>query len=160
MSRFHVGGKVVERVDLLRKRHLAWRLDMWPFAIIYILWLTTIVPSIDIGDATIVLGGLVALHILVWLFTAWSVDFKCFVQYSKVCNIVHFFTKNHVYNECYTHIHTCIFIKSMCLFMFVFVCVCIKHLGTQGSELKLNDTFLNVYNGNKKLFFQRNVPVS
>jgi cation-transporting ATPase 13A1 len=88
MSRFHVGGKVVERVDLLRKRHWPWRLDVWPFAIIYVLWLTAVVPSIDFGDAVIVLGGLVALHILVWLFTAWSVDFRCFVLYSKVCNII------------------------------------------------------------------------
>lgn len=89
MSRFHVGGKVVERVDLLRKRHWPWRLDVWPFAIIYVLWLTAVVPSIDFGDAVIVLGGLVALHILVWLFTAWSVDFRCFVLYSKVNDIHH-----------------------------------------------------------------------
>lgn len=87
MSRFHVGGKVVEKVDLLRKKHRPWRLDVWPFAILYLLWLTTVVPSIDFGDATIVLGGLAALHILVLLFTAWSVDFKCFVQYSKVNDI-------------------------------------------------------------------------
>ncbi|KAJ9135114.1 hypothetical protein P3X46_032333 [Hevea brasiliensis] len=87
MSSFHVGGKVVERVDLLRKKHWAWRLDVWPFAILYVLWVTTIVPSIDIADAAIVLGGLLALHILVWLFTAWSVNFKCFVQFSKVHDI-------------------------------------------------------------------------
>ncbi|KAG2668539.1 hypothetical protein I3843_15G159800 [Carya illinoinensis] len=87
MSRFLVEGKVVESVDLLKKRHWPWRLDVWPFAIIYVVWLTTIVPSIDIGDAAIVLGGLVALHILVWLFTAWFVDFKCFVKYSKVNDI-------------------------------------------------------------------------
>ncbi|KAM3702846.1 hypothetical protein ACB094_04G058000 [Castanea mollissima] len=89
MLRFHVGGKVVDKVDLLRKSHWAWRLDVWPFTIIYVLWFTTVVPSIDFGDAVIVLGGLVALHILVWLFTAWSVDFKCFVQYSKVNDIHH-----------------------------------------------------------------------
>ncbi|CAI0461155.1 unnamed protein product [Linum tenue] len=83
MSRFHVGGKVVERVDLLRKKHWIWRLDVWPFTILYGLWFTIVIPSIDIGDAGIVFGGLVAFHILVWLFTAWSVDFKCFVQYSK-----------------------------------------------------------------------------
>jgi cation-transporting ATPase 13A1 len=46
--------------------------------------MVTVVPSIDIVDAFIVLGGLVAIHVLVLLFTAWSVDFKCFVQYSKV----------------------------------------------------------------------------
>ncbi|KAL5566341.1 hypothetical protein UlMin_029505 [Ulmus minor] len=87
MSRFSVGGKVVERVDLLRKKHWAWRLDVWPFAILYAVWLTIIVPSIDIGDALIVFGAFVALHILVLLFTAWSVDFKCFVQYSKANDI-------------------------------------------------------------------------
>ncbi|XP_010521514.1 PREDICTED: probable manganese-transporting ATPase PDR2 [Tarenaya hassleriana] len=87
MSSFHVGGKVVEKVDLLKKKHWAWRFDVWPFAILYAVWLATIVPSLDFVDAAIVFGGLVALHILVLLFTAWSVDFKCFVQYSKVNNI-------------------------------------------------------------------------
>ncbi|KAL6968251.1 putative manganese-transporting ATPase pdr2 [Sarracenia purpurea var. burkii] len=85
--RFHVGGKVVDNVDLFRKRHWSWRLDVWPFAIIYAAWLVTILPNLDIGDAAIVLGGLVALHILVFLFTVWSVDFRCFVQYSKVNEI-------------------------------------------------------------------------
>lgn len=85
MSRFHVGGKVVDKVDLLRKKSLGWRFDVWPFCVLYALWLTTIVPSIDIVDSAIVFGALVALHILVWLFTVWSVDFKCFVHYTKVC---------------------------------------------------------------------------
>lgn len=98
MLTFHVGGKVVDKVDLLRKSHWAWRLDVWPFTIIYVLWLTTVVPSIDFGDAVIVLGGLVALHVLVWLFTAWSVDFKCLVQYSKVCNVAHKYVNICVYN--------------------------------------------------------------
>lgn len=88
MLRFHVGGKVVEDVDLLRKRHWPWRMDVWPFAILYTIWLVTVVPSIDISDAIIVFGGLVVLHILVWLFTAWSVEFRCFVQYSKVCSML------------------------------------------------------------------------
>ena len=82
--RFNVGGKVVERVDLIRKKKWSWRLDVFPFAILYAIWMVTVVPSIDIVDAFIVLGGLVAIHVLVLLFTAWSVDFKCFVQYSKV----------------------------------------------------------------------------
>ncbi|KAI3415052.1 Cation-transporting ATPase [Psidium guajava] len=89
MSRFHVGGKVVENVDLLRKKHWTWRLDVWPFAILYAVWVTAVVPSLDFADAVIVLGGLVGLHILVWLFTAWSVDFKCFIQYSRVNDIHH-----------------------------------------------------------------------
>lgn len=84
MSRFHVGGKVVDTVDLLRKRHWAWRLDMWPFTILYGVWLSTVVPSLDFGDASIVLGSILAFHVLVFLFTVWSVDFKCFIQYSKV----------------------------------------------------------------------------
>lgn len=87
MSKLHVGGKVVEEVDLLRKRQWPWRLDVWPFAILYAFWIVAIVPSIDVVDSAIVFGGLVAVHILVFLFTAWSVDFKCFVQYSKVKDI-------------------------------------------------------------------------
>ncbi|KAL0307698.1 UNVERIFIED_CONTAM: putative manganese-transporting ATPase PDR2 [Sesamum angustifolium] len=93
MSRFHVGGKVVDTVDLLRKRHWGWRLDMWPFTILYGVWLAAVVPSLDFGDASIVLGGILAFHVLVFLFTVWSVDFKCFVQYSKItqsnvtCNV-------------------------------------------------------------------------
>lgn len=85
-----MGGKVVESVDLIRKKHWAWRLDVWPFAIIYAVWLIAIVPSLEILDAAIVFGGLVAVHILVLLFTAWSVDFKCFVQYRKVCIMLTF----------------------------------------------------------------------
>ncbi|XP_015061017.1 probable manganese-transporting ATPase PDR2 [Solanum pennellii] len=87
MTRFQVGGKVVESVDLLKKRHWSWRLDVWPFVILYGVWLLTVVPSLDITDALIVLGALVAFHSLVFLFTVWSVDFKRFVQYSKVDDI-------------------------------------------------------------------------
>ncbi|XP_073306723.1 probable manganese-transporting ATPase PDR2 [Primulina huaijiensis] len=89
MSRFHVGGKVVDTVDLLRRRHWAWRLDLWPFAVLYGVWPLAVVPSLDFGDASIVLGCIGAFHILVFLFTVWSVDFKCFVQYSKVKDIHH-----------------------------------------------------------------------
>ncbi|XP_059275679.1 probable manganese-transporting ATPase PDR2 isoform X1 [Lycium ferocissimum] len=87
MTRFQVGGKVVESVDLLKKRHWSWRLDVWPFVILYGVWFITVVPSLDIADAFIVLGALVAFHSLVFLFTVWSVDFKRFVQYSKVDDI-------------------------------------------------------------------------
>ncbi|CAL5420609.1 unnamed protein product [Camellia sinensis] len=85
--RFHVGGKVVDSVDLLKKRHWSWRLDVWPFAVLYAAWIVTVLPSLDFVDAAIVLGGLAVLHILVFLFTGWSVDFRCFVQYSKVKDI-------------------------------------------------------------------------
>ncbi|XP_009590998.1 putative manganese-transporting ATPase PDR2 isoform X1 [Nicotiana tabacum] len=87
MTRFQVGGKVVESVDLLKKRHWSWRFDVWPFFILYGVWLLTIVPSLDIADGFIVLGALVAFHVLVFLFTVWSVDFKRFVHYSKVDDI-------------------------------------------------------------------------
>ncbi|KAL5979325.1 putative manganese-transporting ATPase pdr2 [Asimina triloba] len=83
MPRFRVDGKVIEGVDLLKKRRVPWRADVWPFSIVYIVWLFVVIPTIDFSDAAIVLGGLVALHILVLLFTAWWVDFRCFVQYSK-----------------------------------------------------------------------------
>ncbi|KAI3500757.1 hypothetical protein L1887_36582 [Cichorium endivia] len=89
MTRFHVNGKVVDTVDLLRKRHWPWRFDSWPFAILYATWMIVIVPSLDFLDACIILGCLSAVHILVILFTVWSVDFKCFVQYSKVKDINH-----------------------------------------------------------------------
>ncbi|KAL8136980.1 hypothetical protein V2J09_002981 [Rumex salicifolius] len=87
MPNFHVGGKVVDSIDLLRKRTGLWRLDAWPLLILYAAWLAVVVPSIDITDAFIVLGGLSVFHILVLLFTVWSVDFRCFVQYSKVNDI-------------------------------------------------------------------------
>ncbi|XP_042388358.1 probable manganese-transporting ATPase PDR2 [Zingiber officinale] len=87
MTRYHVGGKVVHEVDLLKLRHWTWRLDIWPFAILYFIWLLAVVPNIDFSDAFIVLGGFAILHILVLLFTAWSVDFKCLVQFRKVNDI-------------------------------------------------------------------------
>ncbi|XP_039127115.1 probable manganese-transporting ATPase PDR2 isoform X2 [Dioscorea cayenensis subsp. rotundata] len=87
MSRFHAEGKVVEWVDLLRRRHWPWRVDAWPFAILYAAWGFAVVPSIDFTDALIVLGVISASHVLVFLFTAWSVDFRCFVQFSKVNDI-------------------------------------------------------------------------
>ncbi|KZV26399.1 hypothetical protein F511_38122 [Dorcoceras hygrometricum] len=89
MSRFRVGGKVVDTVDLLRRRHWIWRLDLWPFAVLYGVWPLAVVPSLDFGDASLVLGCIGAFHILIFLFTVWSVDFKCFVQYSKVKDIHH-----------------------------------------------------------------------
>ncbi|GMP86441.1 hypothetical protein CsSME_00039220 [Camellia sinensis var. sinensis] len=70
--RFHVGGKVVDSVDLLKKRHWSWRLDVWPFAVLYAAWIVTVLPSLDFVDAAIVLGGLAVLHILVFLFTGFD----------------------------------------------------------------------------------------
>ncbi|KAE9608629.1 hypothetical protein Lal_00020715 [Lupinus albus] len=87
MSSFHVGGKVVDRVDLLRKKQWLWRVDITPFAVLFGAWIVVICPSLDFVDACIVLGALASLNILVLLFTGWSVDFKCFAHYSKAKNI-------------------------------------------------------------------------
>ncbi|KAJ3676324.1 hypothetical protein LUZ60_003736 [Juncus effusus] len=87
MARFDVNGKSVQGVDLLRRRNWPWRLDVWPFAVIYLIWLSVVVPSIDFTDAMIVLAALAVMHILVLLFTAWSVDFRVFVQFSKLREI-------------------------------------------------------------------------
>ena len=83
MARFEVNGKSVQGVDLLRRRHWASRLDFWPFLALYALWLLLAVPALDFSDALIVLAALSAAHILAFLFTAWSVDFRAFVGYSK-----------------------------------------------------------------------------
>ncbi|KAK3138820.1 hypothetical protein QOZ80_5AG0373800 [Eleusine coracana subsp. coracana] len=87
MARFEVNGKSVQGVDLLRRRYWASRLDFWPFLALYALWLLLAVPALDFADALIVLAALSAAHILAFLFTAWSVDFRAFVGYSKVKDI-------------------------------------------------------------------------
>ncbi|EMS47412.1 putative cation-transporting ATPase [Triticum urartu] len=80
MARFEVNGKSVEGVDLLRRRHWTARLDFWPFLALYALWLLLAVPALDFTDALVILGVLSASHILAFLFTAWSVDFRAFVK--------------------------------------------------------------------------------
>ncbi|KAM7278951.1 hypothetical protein ACFE04_006085 [Oxalis oulophora] len=80
---FHVGGKVVERVDLLKKKHWTWRFGMLPFLILYVSWLL-----LGFGDAAvIVFAALAAFQLLLILFTVWSVDFNCFLNYTKVNDI-------------------------------------------------------------------------
>uniref|UniRef100_A0ACD5THA0 Uncharacterized protein n=2 Tax=Avena sativa TaxID=4498 RepID=A0ACD5THA0_AVESA len=87
MARFEVNGKSVEGVDLLRRRHWTARLDFWPFLALYALWLLLAVPALDFTDALVILGVLSAFHILAFLFTAWSVDFRAFVGHSKVKDV-------------------------------------------------------------------------
>lgn len=87
MARFEVNGKSVQGVDLLWRRHWASRLDFWPFLALYALWLLLAVPALDFTDALIVLAALSAAHILAFLFTAWSVDFRAFVGYSKASSL-------------------------------------------------------------------------
>ncbi|XP_057826971.1 probable manganese-transporting ATPase PDR2 [Cryptomeria japonica] len=84
---FPVDGKVVEQVELMRWKTWPWRLDIWPFAILYAAWLVVILPSIDLADAAITLGAFGILHVLTWLFTYWSVNFRCFVQANQVKDV-------------------------------------------------------------------------
>jgi cation-transporting ATPase 13A1 len=77
-------GKIVRLVELYKWRELPLRLDVWPFAILYVAWVTGVATSLDATDAGIVLAALVVLHILTFLFSAWSVNFRCFVQATKV----------------------------------------------------------------------------
>ncbi|GJT20530.1 hypothetical protein Tco_0890467 [Tanacetum coccineum] len=67
---------------LLRKRQ--W--TSWPFAILYSTTTIVIFRNLDFLDAFVILG---AVHILVFLLTLWFVDFKCFLQYSRVRDIHH-----------------------------------------------------------------------
>lgn len=77
-------GKIVRLVELYKWRELPLRLDVWPFAILYVAWVTGVATSLDATDAGIVLAALFVLHILTFLFSAWSVNFRCFVQATKV----------------------------------------------------------------------------
>lgn len=79
-----VDGKVVRCVALYRWRPPFQRLDVWPFAILYLGWLLMAIPRLDFMDALIVLGAFTILHVLTFLFSAWFVDFRCVVQASKV----------------------------------------------------------------------------
>ncbi|CAM6077612.1 unnamed protein product [Sphagnum tenellum] len=80
-------GKIVRLVELYKWRELPLRLDVWPFAILYVAWVTGVATSLDATDAGIVLAALVVLHILTFLFSAWSVNFRCFVQATKVSDV-------------------------------------------------------------------------
>ena len=81
MNRFD-GNKNDNVFDLLRKRQWA----SWPFAILYSTTTVVILSNLDFLDAFVILG---AVHILVFLLTLWFVDFKCFLQYSRVRDIHH-----------------------------------------------------------------------
>lgn len=77
-------GKIVRLVELYKWRPTPWRLDVWPFIGLYIGWVLGVATRLDATDAGIVLAGLTILHILTFLFSAWSVDFRCFVQATQV----------------------------------------------------------------------------
>uniref|UniRef100_A0A7I4D7E7 Cation-transporting ATPase n=1 Tax=Physcomitrium patens TaxID=3218 RepID=A0A7I4D7E7_PHYPA len=80
-------GKIVKQVELYKRRSSMWRLDVWPFLGLYGFWAVGIATRLDSTDAGIVLAGTVVLHILAFLFSVWSVDFRCFSQASKVTDI-------------------------------------------------------------------------
>jgi len=77
-------GKIVRQVELYKWKPTIWRLDIWPFLGAYVFWLLGVATKLDSTDAGIVLAAIAILHILAFLFSAWSVDFRCFSQASKV----------------------------------------------------------------------------
>lgn len=79
-------GKIVQQVELYKWRTTLRRLDMWPYLAAYIAWTLFVATRLDSTDAGIVLAAIAVLHILTFLFSAWSVDFRCFSQASKVRN--------------------------------------------------------------------------
>ncbi|KAG0569601.1 hypothetical protein KC19_6G101700 [Ceratodon purpureus] len=80
-------GKVVKDVELYKWRSRLWRLDVWPFLGLYAGWALMIATRLGSTDAAIVLVALAMLHMLTFLFSVWSVDFRCFSQASKVTDI-------------------------------------------------------------------------
>eukprot|EP00249_Psilotum_nudum_P024663 c29252_g1_i1 orf=394-4089(+) len=84
---YPVDGRVIQRVELYRWRSVPSRLDVWPFAILYLSWMIAVAPRLDFMDSTVLLGVLGLSHILVLLFSAWSVNFRCFVQASKASDV-------------------------------------------------------------------------
>ena len=79
-----VVSKTVTAVELYKWLEPQYRLDVLPFAILYSLWVAFAVPTISWTDSLIVLGILAVVHILVILFTGWSVEFRCFATAQKV----------------------------------------------------------------------------
>jgi hypothetical protein len=77
-------GKIVQQVELYKWRSTIWRLDVWPFLGAYVAWVVGVATRLDSTDAGIVLAAIAVLHVLTFLFSAWSVDFRCLSQASKV----------------------------------------------------------------------------
>ncbi|KAJ4850016.1 hypothetical protein Tsubulata_014050 [Turnera subulata] len=50
-SKREAGGKVVERVDLLRMKHWAWRFDVWLFVLLFSICLAMLFTTIDFTNA-------------------------------------------------------------------------------------------------------------
>lgn len=80
----HVDAKNVTEVKLYKWSPLFRRLDVLPFAFIYSIFTTLAIPNLEKGDALIVLLALVAIHVLVFMFTVWIVDFRCFAHAQEV----------------------------------------------------------------------------
>ena len=81
---FPAEGKIVQQVELYKWRATLWRLDVWPFMGAYVAWALGVATRLDSTDAGIVLAAIAVLHVLTFLFSAWSVDFRCFSHATKV----------------------------------------------------------------------------
>ena len=84
-----VDGKTVQRIELYRWKKIPQRLDVWPFAVLYLCWITILIPKLDFMDSMIVFGVIGIIHILTFLFETWSVEFRCFVQAWKVHSYIY-----------------------------------------------------------------------
>ncbi|CAI7759985.1 unnamed protein product [Closterium sp. NIES-54] len=84
-----VDSKNVRAVELYCWLPVARRLDVWPFAVVYAVWLALLVTRLrlDFVEMAIVTGALVSLNILTALFTVWSVDFRCFAHARQVASV-------------------------------------------------------------------------
>ncbi|GJP47781.1 hypothetical protein CLOM_g6950 [Closterium sp. NIES-68] len=84
-----VDSKNVRAVELYCWLPVARRLDVWPFAVVYAVWLALLVTRLrlDFTEMAIVTGALVSLNILTALFTVWSVDFRCFAHARQVSSV-------------------------------------------------------------------------
>ncbi|KAG0625464.1 hypothetical protein M758_2G057800 [Ceratodon purpureus] len=84
---FPAEGKIVQQVELYKWRATLWRLDVWPFMGAYVAWALGVATRLDSTDAGIVLAAIAVLHVLTFLFSAWSVDFRCFSHATKVTDV-------------------------------------------------------------------------
>jgi hypothetical protein len=65
------GRKTVQQVERYKWRSMIWRLD------VYVVWVVGMGTRLDSMDAGIVLATIAMLNILTFLFSTWSVNFRC-----------------------------------------------------------------------------------
>lgn len=89
MGSLYVSDKAVVGIVPYAARHVPLRLDVGPFALLYLAVYWSIWRW-DVRDSWIVLAALPAIlvcHLLVFLSTQWSVRFMCLVSQRRVVSI-------------------------------------------------------------------------